>query len=193
MFNLNIPTSITKINSNFLQKKSVDVFIKRDDLIHKIVSGNKWRKLKYNFQEANLRGYDSILSFGGAYSNHLHALSYACNMMNFKSIGVIRGEKNKNINSTLSFCQKHNMLLHYMNRLDYKHHKYSNDMTARLKKIFGDCYIIPEGGNNLLGVKGCEEILEEINVDFDILCCAVGTGCTASGLLNSMKKDNYLI
>ena len=193
MFNLNIPSSISKIKNDFLQKKSIKLFIKRDDLIHDVISGNKWRKLKYNFREANLRGCDNILSFGGAHSNHLHALSYACNKMNFKSIGVVRGKQNSHLNSTLSFCKKNNMSLHYVSRSDYQNHKYSDEMMKRLKKIFGDYYVIPEGGCNLLGVKGCEEILEEIDLDFDVLCCAVGTGCTASGLINSMNPHQYLI
>jgi 1-aminocyclopropane-1-carboxylate deaminase len=193
MLNLNIPTSITKIKSDFLQKKSVKIFIKRDDLIHDVISGNKWRKLKYNFIEANLRGHDNILSFGGAHSNHLHALSYACQKMNLNSIGIIRGEKNKNSNSTLSFCENNNMSLHYISRSDYKNYKSSNQMIPILKNIFGDYYVIPEGGCNLLGVKGCSEILEEIDLDFDVVCCAVGTGCTASGLINSMKSKQYLL
>ncbi|MAQ70277.1 MAG: 1-aminocyclopropane-1-carboxylate deaminase [Flavobacteriales bacterium] len=193
MLNLNIPTSITKINSDFLQKKSIKVFIKRDDLIHDVISGNKWRKLKYNLIEANLRGHDNILSFGGAYSNHLHALSYACNKMSLKSIGVIRGEKKTNLNSTLSFCQNNNMSLYYVSRSDYRDHKYSKDLMQDLQNTFGDYYIIPEGGCNLLGAKGCSEILEEIDFDFDFVCCAVGTGCTASGLINSMKPHQYLL
>ena len=85
--NLNFPSKITKISSNFLHQKQVEIFIKRDDVIHPIISGNKWRKLKYNFQAAADEGYDTILSFGGVFSNHLHALSYACNYFGFGSIG----------------------------------------------------------------------------------------------------------
>ena len=109
MLNLNIPSPITKINSNFLEKKSINIFIKRDDLIHAIISGNKWRKLKYNLQEASKHGYKSILSFGGAYSNHLHALSFAANKMGFNSIGIVRGKKYETPNSTLSFCKNEKM------------------------------------------------------------------------------------
>ena len=105
---LNIPSSTTKITSNFLEKKSIELFIKRDDQIHEVVSGNKWRKLKYNFQEASNRGFSTILSFGGAYSNHLHALSYAAKMMGFRSIGVVRGNKARTLNSTLSYCIENN-------------------------------------------------------------------------------------
>ena len=94
--NLNIPSIITKINSNLFVQKEVQLFLKRDDLIHNIISGNKWRKLKYNFKAAKLGGYRTILSFGGEYSNHLHALSYAANQAGLKSIGVVRGAKKKN-------------------------------------------------------------------------------------------------
>jgi len=97
------------INSSFLEEKEIELFIKRDDLIHSIISGNKWRKLKYNFQEASYRGFNTILSFGGAYSNHLHALSYAAKMMGFNSIGVVRGDEARTLNSTLSYCRKNNM------------------------------------------------------------------------------------
>ena len=89
--NLNIPTNITKISSDFLKKNEIDVFIKREDLIHPIISGNKWRKLKYNLLEAQKKGHDKILSFGGMYSNHLHALSFAARKFGFQSIGVVRG------------------------------------------------------------------------------------------------------
>ena len=138
-------------------------------------------------------GHSTILSFGGAYSNHLHALSYACNQMNFKSIGVVRGDTHKNLNATLSFCLNHNMTLHYIDRYSYKNHKNSDNLLTKLKNKFGKFYIIPEGGSNSLGVKGCQEILTEIDLDFDYLCCAIGTGCTAAGLIKSMKKRRKLL
>ena len=193
MTNLNIPSKITNITSNFLEQKSVNIFLKRDDLIHNIVSGNKWRKLKYNFEVAHSEGYRTILSFGGAYSNHLHALSYAAHINGFNSIGVIRGEKHKNINSTLSFCQDYNMLLHYIKRHDYRLNKYSEKFKSSLKEKFGDFFLIPEGGNNLLGVKGCEEILQEVDITYDYVCCPVGSGCTISGLIRSMNQNTHLL
>ena len=109
--NLSIPSTITKINSHLLHEKEIELFIKRDDLIHEIISGNKWRKLKYNFKEASHKGLNTILSFGGAYSNHLHALSYACNKMGFDSVGVVRGDEPNILNSTLSDCEKNKMKL----------------------------------------------------------------------------------
>ena len=139
MLNLNIPSSITKIDSNFLAKKCINIFIKRDDLIHNIISGNKWRKLKYNFEDARKKGYDSVLSFGGPYSNHLHALSFAANKSGFKSIGVIRGNEYEKINSTLSFCKEENMILHYLNRYDYRHFKYSKNRNIKLCNKYHVC------------------------------------------------------
>jgi len=109
--NLNIPSTINKINSFFLEEKEIELFIKRDDLIHSVISGNKWRKLKYNFQAAANGRFTTILSFGGAYSNHLHALSYASKILGFNSIGVVRGDEKKSLNSTLSYCRKNQMEL----------------------------------------------------------------------------------
>ena len=106
MLNLCLPTPITKIESNFLYKKQVEIFIKRDDLIHPVISGNKWRKLKYNLQLAKQKKHSTILSFGGSYSNHLHALSYVAQKMGFKSIGIVRGYHNNHLNHTLKFCKK---------------------------------------------------------------------------------------
>ena len=189
---LNIPSITTKISSNFLHQKEVEIFIKRDDLIHEIISGNKWRKLKYNLKEAKEQRYNTLLSFGGSYSNHLHALSYAARKNGFNSIGVVRGNK-IDYNSTLSFCSKQNMRLESLNRLSYRHDKYSKSTINKLIKKFGPFYMIPEGGNNMLGVKGCEEIVDEFSGSFDYVSCSVGTGCTASGLIRSIKKNQKFI
>ena len=190
--NLNIPSITTKISSNFLHKKEVEIFIKRDDLIHKIISGNKWRKLKYNFKEAKEQGYNTVLSFGRSYSNHLHALSYAAKKHGLNSVGVVRGNK-IHYNSTLSFCSEQNMKLESLDRLSYRSDKYSKRTINKLIKKFGRFYMIPEGGNNILGVKGCEEIIKEVDNSFDYVCSSVGTGCTASGLIRSIKKkQNFL-
>ena len=191
--NLNIPSPITKINSNFLDKKCIQIFIKRDDLIHNIISGNKWRKLKHNLIKMQAKGYDSILSFGGQYSNHLHALGYIANNLGFNSIGVIRGVGKSSLSGTLSFCQDQNMQFHYMDYKTYRHKKYDNKTLSMLRDKFGDFYFLPEGGANYLGVKGCVEIVDEIEVNFDYLCCAVGTGCTAAGLISAICENQNFI
>ena len=193
MLNLCLPTPITKIESNFLYKKQVEIFIKRDDLIHSVISGNKWRKLKYNLQLAKHKKYSTVLSFGGPYSNHLHALSYVSNKMGFKSIGVVRGHNNNHLSHTLKFCKQNNMLLYNLDRKNYRLHKSSNLLLQSLENRFGKFYVIPEGGNNQLGAKGCSEILNEVNLEFNYLCCPVGTGCTASGLISSMFQNQSFI
>ena len=193
ILHLNIPTKTIKINSNLFDKKEVELFIKRDDLIDKIISGNKWRKLKYNLKYAKEEGYDSVLSFGGDHSNHLHALSYAANQTGFQSIGVVRGEKKSLLTPTLTFCMEQNMQLFYLERSKYRVEKYSKDTLLKLKKKFGSFYMIPEGGNNQLGIKGCQEIIREVTTPFDFLCCPVGTGCTASGLIQSISKEQKFI
>ncbi|MBJ05235.1 MAG: 1-aminocyclopropane-1-carboxylate deaminase [Flavobacteriales bacterium] len=191
--NLNIPSPITKLNSIFLKKKSVEIYVKRDDLIHEIISGNKSRKLKYNFMDAQTKDYTNILSYGGPYSNHLHALSYMSKKLNLKSIGVVRGQKYDKLNPTLSFCQINNMSFYYLNREDYRHKKYDPLNLQLFRKKYGEFYLIPEGGNNLLGLNGCSEILSEVDVNFDFFCCAVGTSCTASGIIRALKKNQFLI
>ena len=190
---LNIPSTISKINSSFLEEKEVEIFIKRDDLIHSVISGNKWRKLNYNLQAASDNGRNTVLSFGGAYSNHLHALSYASKMMGFNSIGVIRGDKKKKLTSTLAYCHSNNMKLFFLDRLNYRNNKYNNQLLRDIKNIYGDFYIIPEGGNNQLGVIGCQEIIKEVSLDFDYFCCAVGTGCTSSGIIRSLHNKSQFI
>jgi len=140
-----------------------------------------------------LQGYNTILSYGGAYSNHLHALSYACKKLGFDSVGVVRGVQNIKSNSTLSFCQENHMKLYYLDRSEYRYNKYSKKTLDYFRKIFTPFYMVPEGGNNELGVRGCEEILSEIDFDFDYVCCPVGTGCTASGLIRSMRDHQTFL
>lgn len=163
----------------------------RLDLIHPQISGNKWFKLKYNLEEAKKQGIDTILTFGGAFSNHIHATAVACQQFGFKSIGVIRGEKESESNSTLSEAKKYGMELYFVSREDYKR-KSEEDFISELKNKFGSFYLIPEGGDNLLGEKGCEEILPKEN-NFDFIFCACGTGTTFKGIQKSLKPNQKLI
>ena len=181
---------IQKISSKLLSEKGIEVSVLRLDLIHPQISGNKWFKLKYNLEEAKKKGVDTILTFGGAFSNHIHATAVACNQFGFKSIGVIRGEKESESNSTLREARKYGMQLHFVSREDYKR-KSEEDFISELKNKFGDFYLIPEGGDNLLGEKGCEEILPKEN-DFDFIFCACGTGTTFKGISKSIKSNQKL-
>lgn len=163
----------------------------RLDLIHPQISGNKWFKLKYNLEEAKRQELDTILTFGGAFSNHIYATSATCKLRGLKSIGIIRGEKESENNSTLSEARKSGMQLHFVSREEYKQ-KENPIFIEGLKNKFGNFYLIPEGGNNALGEKGCEEILPKEN-DFNIIFCASGTGTTFKGISNSLQPKQELI
>jgi 1-aminocyclopropane-1-carboxylate deaminase len=171
------------------------IYIKREDLLHPYVSGNKFRKLKYNLLEAKKQGYSTILTFGGAFSNHISAVSYAAQEFGFQSIGVIRGEElhdKISENATLSFAQANGMQFEFVSRDDYRQ-KDSKNYIEKLRQQFGDFYLVPEGGTNKLAVKGCEEILTEEDDFFDYICCAVGTGGTISGIINSSKTHQKVL
>jgi 1-aminocyclopropane-1-carboxylate deaminase len=187
MLNINnIP--LHKIEENFLSKKGVELYVLREDLIHPEISGNKWRKLKYNLIEAKEIGIDQILTFGGAYSNHIAATSAAGNHFGFKTIGIIRGEEMEPLNPTLQLANDNGMLLKYLSREEYGN-KYEKSFIEELKQEFGKFYLIPEGGSNVLAVKGCSEIISNINQDYDVICCACGTGGTIAGLIESTDKE----
>nr|WP_315154579.1 pyridoxal-phosphate dependent enzyme [uncultured Flavobacterium sp.] len=161
--------------------------IKREDLLHPFVSGNKFRKLKYNVLQAKAENHSVLLTFGGAFSNHIAAVAYAGKEQGFETIGVIRGEELRDKisdNPTLSFAQECGMRFEFVTREAYRH-KTETAFIAQLQAQFGSFYLVPEGGTNDLAVKGCEEILTELDADFDFVCSAVGTGGTISGLINS--------
>lgn len=168
------------------------IFIKRDDLIDPFISGNKWWKLKYNILEAKAGEFETILTFGGAFSNHIAATAEAGKLSGLKTIGIIRGEKPKNSNKTLDFAQKKGMELHFIDRATYKE-KNKKEFINQLKEKFGDFYLIPEGGANLAGIRGCTEILSEVNTDYNYICCACGTGTTMAGLVLSNKAINKVL
>lgn len=161
--------------------------IKREDLLHPFVSGNKFRKLKYNVLQAKAENQSVLLTFGGAFSNHIAAVAYAGKEQGSETIGVIRGDELRDKiseNPTLSFAQECGMRFEFVTREAYRH-KTETAFIEQLKAQFGSFYLVPEGGTNDLAVKGCEEILTELDANFDFVCSAVGTGGTISGLINS--------
>jgi len=174
---------------------NAQVSLKPDYLIHSTVSGNKYRKLKYNLQKAQSENYKGILTFGGAFSNHIAATAAAGQALNIPTVGVIRGEELASkieLNSTLKYAKSCGMHLEYVSRSDYKQ---KND-AAYLKLLlenFKNFYVIPEGGTNALAIKGCQEILSQEDLSFDIICCAVGTGGTIAGLINSSLPTQKII
>ena len=175
--------------------QGITITVKRIDQVHPTISGNKWFKLKYNLLEAKRLGYTQLLSFGGAYSNHIHALAHAANEYGFTSIGIIRGAElaDKPLNPTLTTAQGLGMQFEFIPRSDYRL-KHTPEFLAQLQARYPNAYIIPEGGSNTLAVQGCEEILsEQDRKDFDTIVCAVGTGGTFAGLINaSHPKQNLL-
>ena len=177
------------------KQKHVDLYIKREDEIHPFVSGNKYRKLKYNLLEAKKIEKKTLLTFGGAYSNHIAAVASAGQNFGIKTIGVIRGEElfdKIDNNPTLSFAKQCEMQFKFVSREVYRD-KNSEAFLSDLKDEFGDFYVIPEGGTNTLAVKGCEEILTEADKTFDYICCSVGTGGTISGLINCSKPSQQVL
>jgi 1-aminocyclopropane-1-carboxylate deaminase len=180
-----------------LSRFGVNLYLKRDDLLHPEVSGNKWRKLKYNLQEAASQQKETLLTFGGAYSNHIYATAAAGRLFGFNTVGVIRGEPTFPLNPTLQFAQNYGMRLHFIDRTTYTH-KYQWEFLDSLTERFGDFYLVPEGGTNALAVKGCTEIVQEIEAEgtlshFDYICCACGTGGTLAGLAASLAPHQRAI
>lgn len=172
-----------------------NVVMRREDLIHPFISGNKYRKLKYNLQKAKALNKNTLLTFGGAYSNHIAATAYAGKSYGFNTIGIIRGEELKDkveSNPTLKFAKSCGMQFKFVTREVYRS-KLENDFIENLKLEFGDFYLVPEGGTNQLAIKGCEEILNDSDRDFDFICCSVGTGGTISGLINSSQSHQKIL
>lgn len=167
--------------------------VKREDLNHPFISGNKWWKLKYNLEEARRLDKKTLLTFGGAYSNHIYAVAAAAKECKFKSIGIIRGEEVLPLNPTLRFATGHGMQLHYVSREDYRK-KNEAGYIQQLHDTFGDFYSIPEGGTNSLAVKGCSEFAQTLlDIDFDYLCLAAGTGGTMAGIIEGFADKREVI
>ena len=163
------------------------LYLKRDDLIDPEVPGNKWRKLKYNLLAAREQGHRRLLTFGGAYSNHLRAVAAAGQRLGFETVGVVRGEAHEPLNTSLAYAVSRGMTLTYLDRSTYRR-KAEPAVLATLVDEFGPCYVVPEGGANAHGVRGCAELPAELEVDYDVICCAAGTGGTLAGIAAGSRK-----
>jgi 1-aminocyclopropane-1-carboxylate deaminase len=199
VFTSQIKSINQEISIPFLKEQGIELVVKREDLIHPFVSGNKFRKLKYNISEVLQLQKDTILTFGGAFSNHIAAVSFAGKEAGLKTIGVIRGEelgenfdKTLSQNATLQEAAKNGMQFYFVDRETYRN-KTSQDFIELLRFQFGDFYLVPEGGTNQLAVKGCEEILSIEDEKFDYICSAIGTGGTISGLINASEPHQKVI
>lgn len=178
-----------------IQMHGITLCIKRLDLVHPRISGNKFFKLKYNLLDAQQNGFKQVLTFGGAYSNHIAATAYTAQRFGFQSIGIIRGEELacKPLNATLQTAQDFGMQLRFVSREDYRK-KQSEDFIQQLQQVFPETCIIPEGGTNALAIQGCTEILTADDVkNFDLICCAAGTGGTLSGLIKASSDQQQVL
>ena len=177
----------------FTKNRAIDIL--RLDKIHSLVSGNKWFKIKYNILEAQSQNQQTLLTFGGAYSNHIVATAAAGKLFNFETIGVIRGEElseKKALNPYLQKATELGMQLHFVSREAYRQ-KNETDFIANLQTIFGDFYLLPEGGSNALALKGTSEILgflKNENLHYDYICTCVGTGGTLAGISASLANSS---
>lgn len=174
----------------------IELYIKREDLVHPIISGNKFRKLKYNLQEAKRLGCKKLLTFGGAFSNHIVAVAGAGAEFGFETIGIIRGEELKDKiqeNPSLLKAQQFGMQFNFVDRNQYRD-KMDPNFLALLTARYGSFYLIPEGGTNELAIRGCEEILTAADkIAFSHICCAVGTAGTLSGIINASNANQQII
>ncbi len=183
---------LQQLHDPLLRKHGITLWLKREDLLHPHISGNKWRKLKYNLQEAKHRNYHTLLTFGGAYSNHIAATAAAGQEFGFHTIGLIRGEEHLPLNPTLYFAASCGMQLHYLSREQYK---LKNDpaFLQELAAKYKQPYILPEGGTNLLAVQGCTEIVEDMPPAYEYVCCAAGTGGTAAGIIAGLAGAKQVL
>lgn len=184
---LSTDTPIQEVHTEFLVKHQVQLFIKRDDQIHPFISGNKWRKLKYNIESFYSSGKTQIVTFGGAFSNHLIATACACAMNKIPCIGVVRGEELQVIsNYVLRLCSEFGMKFQFVSRLDYR------DKESLYQSYESETnFVIPEGGDNDLGIKGCEEIVDS-NRQFENIFVGVGTGTTFTGIIRKAHPDTMV-
>lgn len=180
---------------NFKLEKDVQLWIKREDLLHPLVSGNKFRKLKYNLEEIKNTGKETVITFGGAFSNHILATAAAGNEFGIKTVGVIRGDElidKINQNPTLDYAQRLGMSFEFVSREQFSN-KTNLEFIKNLEAKYTNCYILPEGGTNELAIKGCMEILTDEDKKFDFICCAVGTGGTIAGIVKSASVNQTIL
>jgi 1-aminocyclopropane-1-carboxylate deaminase len=192
MLDFRIPSPLERLSDKRLAGAGVEVWLKRDDLIHPDVPGNKWRKLKHNLTKAKSAGHHTLLTFGGAYSNHIRATAAAGQHAGFATLGVIRGEEHLPLNPSLAFATARGMKLTYLDRTTYRR-KAEPAILDRLGAEFGPFYLIPEGGSNELAARGCAELPAELDQDFDVICCPVGTGGTLAGIAAALAPRQHAI
>ncbi|WP_235891179.1 1-aminocyclopropane-1-carboxylate deaminase/D-cysteine desulfhydrase [Sphingobacterium lumbrici] len=168
------------------KEKQIRVFVKRDDLIHPFISGNKWRKLKYALISAKRNAQDTLVTFGGAWSNHLLATACAGATFGFKTFGFVRGDNVSN--PVLAMCKLYGMQLEFVSRTDYKH---KENLYLQRFAHSSNTLFIDEGGYGPEGMKGCSEIIAELKQDYNHIFCAAGTGTTLAGLSKGIADHQW--
>jgi len=186
---IRLPSPVVPLHWEDCVARKISLSIKREDLIHPVISGNKWRKLKYNIIHCRENGYKGILSFGGAFSNHLAALSHACNSYQLAAVGMIRGDNIDEQNPTIQFLRQEGMQLELVDRISYRK-KSKPEFLLQLQDKYPDYFIVPEGGSNALALKGVGEIVAELDDNpLDYLCVSAGTAYTSIGILTHVDPD----
>ncbi|TGE83127.1 1-aminocyclopropane-1-carboxylate deaminase [Pseudoalteromonas sp. KS88] len=182
---------LQQITSPILLKQNLTLHIKRDDLLHPLISGNKWRKLKYNLISMRTQGKSELVTFGGAFSNHIHACAAAGKEFNFKTHGIIRGPELDLNNPTLQFAQQAGMQLHPVTRLEYRE-RHKHDYLTALQTRFPHAYLLPEGGTNEAALLGCKELAESLPHS-DYIICPTGSGGTLAGLIEGASPNTHVM
>lgn len=188
------PLILQELDEPVARHRGIRLVLLRDDLLHPELPGNKWRKLKYNLLEARAQGHHTLLTFGGAFSNHLAAIAAAGRLYDFRTIGVVRGEPTNPLNPTLAQAAADGMSLRYFDRDTYRQ-KQEPAFQAELLHQTGSAYLIPEGGTNELALRGCAELVTELSAQtsFDALCVACGSGGTLGGFLTALKPQQQAL
>ena len=187
-----LPSPEQRIETGWSQVAGIELFIKRDDLIHPVISGNKWRKLKYNLLEMQKEGLNRLLTFGGAHSNHLAATAEVGRILGVETIGIVRGDElNPGSNGTLRHCASSGMELHFLTRSEYRLRD-DSEFLNKLRHKFAGSYVVPEGGANAEGMCGCAEVVSEFERPYDFVFLAAGTGTTAAGMITALHPEMRL-
>lgn len=194
------PSPISQLSAPYLTTAGVELWVKRDDLLRMgpglALCGNKWRKLQYNLQAAREQGQQRLLTYGGAFSNHLAAVAAAGAAFGFQTVGIVRGEASAALNPTLRFASSCGMRLQFVSRAQFRERQ-AADFQAMLQANYAPFYELPEGGTNALAIKGCENLAQEIAEQFAVLpdycCTSVGTGGTLAGLISGLNGRSYAL
>lgn len=190
-FSINEHSYLQTITNKLLADKKITLSIKRDDLLHPLISGNKWRKLKYNLVRMQQLGKSELLTFGGAFSNHIHACAAAGKEFNLTTHAIVRGPQLDLNNPTLKFAQQCGMQLYAVNRIEYKQ-RHDEAYLAALQARFPNAYILPEGGTNEFAIEGCKELAQSLP-KHDYLICPTGSGGTLAGLIEGSSSKSTLL